>query len=223
MIPSNDASGDPGNEARQRFTDAFIRNAHLILLGGYLRLNATEYHSSEENEITGDLAREMMSYIETSSEPWMQLCQVHDQHPVTAPGGPRTTRRVGKRRPKIDLQFVANTGSRFHRFSWEAKRLGKGHAIGDYLGEAGLGCFLSGQYSSECDFGGMLGYVQSGKPADRTSEIHMRLGKAFVRVESRATDFPTTTLVSRHSRPSLKSEITIFHTILRFSSSELVQ
>lgn len=223
MIPSNDASGDPGNEARQRFTDAFIRNAHLILLGGYLRLNATEYQSSEEDEITGDLAREMMSFIETACEPWMQNCQVHDQHPVTASGGPRTIRRVGKCRPKIDLKFVACTSQGFLHFSWEAKRLGKGYAFGDYLGEAGLGCFLSGQYSSECDFGGMLGYVQSGKPADRTSGLQRRLGKAFLREECRVTDFPTNTLVSRHPRPSLKRAITIFHTILRFSSSDLVR
>jgi hypothetical protein len=217
MIPSNDASGDPGNEARQRFTDAFVRNAHLILLGGYLRLNAPDYRSSEEDEITGDLAREMMSFIATASEPWMQNCRVHDQHPVTAAGGPASIRRVGKRRPKIDLQFVAYAGQRFHRFSWEAKRLGKGHAIGDYLGEAGLGCFLSGQYSSECAFGGMLGYAQSGELADRMDELRRRLGKSCVRVESQLTDFPTSSLVSSHHRPSLKREITIYHTLLRFS------
>jgi hypothetical protein len=218
MIPANDASGDLSTGSKRVFTDAFIRNAHTILLAGYSRLDATAYQSSEEDEITGDLAREMNEMIGTDPAPWMRMFQVHDQHPVTAPGGPATTRRVGKRRSKIDLQFVANTGTGFHRFSWEAKRLGPGHAIGAYLGPAGLGCFLTGQYSSECDFGGMIGYAQSNDEKYWLETLTKELVKAGVSIRPhpvlKSKNGP---YISDHPRNSVGRVITIHHTILRFN------
>lgn len=217
MIPSNHADGDTGSRARQDFSDAFIRNAHHILLGGYALLDAPAYHSSEEDEITGDLAREIMNFIASSPESWMRCYQVHDQHPVTAPGGPRTTRRVGKRRPKIDLQLVANAGTGFSRFSWEAKRLGKGHGLAAYLGPEGLGCFLSGQYAPDCDFGGMLGYVQSGNPTSWDTKIRESLTSGPDQLTLPANTPSSRRLVSIHPRQSVGKPITIHHTLLRFN------
>jgi hypothetical protein len=215
MIPANEASGTPDAGTKQVFTDAFIRNAHRILHAGYERLDAAAYHASEEDEITGDLAFEMNEVIGNSPEPWMRMYQVHDQHPVTPPGGPKTVRRVGKRRSKIDLQFVANSGSGFHRFSWEAKRLGPGHAIGDYLGHAGMGCFLSGQYSSDCDFGGMLGYAQSEDELSWLSILIGKLGRTSLIPLKQA--IPHAPLKSIHARPLVDRSIAIWHTILRFN------
>lgn len=217
MIPNNDADGYSGSRARRDFSAAFIRNAHRILLGGYELLDAPAYHSSEEDEITGDLAREMMNFIASSPESWMRCCQVHDQHPVTAPGGPHTTRRVGKRRPKIDLQLVANIGTGFTRFSWEAKRLGQSHGLAAYFGPAGLGCFLSGQYASDCDFGGMLGYVQSGDPTSWDAKIRESLASRPDH-ETLPVNAPSSRrLVSIHPRQSVRKPITIHHTLLRFN------
>lgn len=217
MIPNNNADGGSGSRARQDFSDAFIRNAHRILLGGYALLDAPAYHSSEEDEITGDLAREMMNHIAASPESWMRCCQVHDQHPVTAPGGPRTTRRVGKRRPKIDLQLVVNTGTGFTCFSWEAKRLGKGHGLAAYLGPAGLGCFLTGQYASDCDSGGMLGYAQTGDAASWVPEIRRLLDTECRISKSESGCYSEHGFASLHPRPLLQSTIMIHHTILRFN------
>lgn len=214
MIPANEASGNPDAGSKQVFTDAFIRNAHRILHAGYERLDAAAYHASEEDEITGDLAFEMNEVLGNSSEPWMRMFQVHDQHPVTPRGGPKSVRRVGKRRSKIDLQFVANSGSGFHRFSWEAKRLGPGHAIGDYLGPAGMGCFLSGQYSSDCDFGGMLGYAQSGDESSWLDTLTKKLGSAVSSPAKR--EIPKAPLKSVHARLT-GSDIAICHTVLRFN------
>lgn len=217
MIPINEADGDSGSRTRQDFSAAFICNAHRILLGGYALLDAPAYHSSEEDEITGDLAREMMNHIAASPEPWMRFCQVHDQHPVTAPGGPRAARRVGKRRPKIDLQFVTNTGTSFLRFSWEAKRLGKNHGPAAYLGPEGLGCFLAGQYASDCDFGGMLGYVQSGVPTSWNVRILEALASRPHHEPSPANAPSAGCLVSVHPRQCGRGPITIHHTLLRFN------
>ena len=220
MIPSNDASGNAGSATGHLFVDAFIRNAHRILFGGYHRLDAPAYQSSEEDEITGDLAREMMNCIAGSSEPWMQYCQVHDQHPVTAQCGPRAARRVGKRRPKIDLQFVANNGGGFLRFSWEAKRLGRGHGLSAYFGPAGLGCFLSGQYASDCGFGGMIGYVQHGELNAWKLDIRARLESEFDQAGTTPDSSRIVQLGSLHARPELGKRIAIHHTLLLFGGNE---
>ncbi len=218
MIPANDASGDLSTGSKRVFIDAFIRNAHLILLAGYARLDAPAYQAREEDEITGDLAREMNEVIGTDPAPWMRMFQVHDQHPVTSPGKPGSDRRVGKRRSKIDLQFVANTGSGFHRFSWEAKRLGPGHAIGAYLGPDGLGCFLTGQYSSECDFAGMIGYAQSNEEKHWLELLAKGLDKTGVSIlpfpALRSKSGP---YISDHPRASIGGVISIHHTMLRFN------
>ena len=130
----------------------------------------------------------------------------------------KRTAASGKRRSKIDLQFVANTGSGFHRFSWEAKRLGPGHAIAAYLGPAGLGCFLSGQYSSDCEFGGMIGYAQAGTCETWHQIIHDRLENL---IENLATtiypDVPVKVIRSNHDRKSIGRSIKIFHTVLKFN------
>lgn len=217
MIPTNDASGSPASGSKKIFIDAFIKNAHQILFAGYERLDAHAYQKSEEDEITGDLAREMNEVIGTSPEPWMRMFQVHDQHPVTDSGGPATSRRVGKRRSKIDLQFVANSGSGFHRFSWEAKRLGPKHPIRTFLGPTGLGCFISGQYSSECTFGGMIGYAQSPSLESWTGLLIQKLGTSVQNsvsfLFSKTQKEPTQSI---HTRPNVSRKIKVYHTILRF-------
>lgn len=43
------------------------------------------------------------------------------------------------------------------RFSFEAKRLGRGNPVSKYLGPKGLGCFLKGEYAVNEDDAGMLG------------------------------------------------------------------
>jgi hypothetical protein len=218
MIPANDASGMPALGSKRIFTDAFIRNAHRILRAGYQRLDAPAYQTSEEDEITGDLAHEMNEVIGFAPESWMRMFQVHDQYPVTAPGGPGTDRRVGKRRSKIDLQFVANSGSGIVRFSWEAKRLGPGHAISAYLGPTGLGCYITGQYSSESAFGGMLGYAQAGACRDWYQVLQNKLEELGSKPESYDLSvFPTHAIRSTHARASFGSDISIYHTILQFN------
>ncbi|MFC7337602.1 hypothetical protein ACFQY0_10470 [Haloferula chungangensis] len=217
MILNNSASGQPDPSSEKLFTEAFIRHAHRILLGGYRRLDAASYTKAEEDEITGDLAAVMNLHIERDPSPLARMFQVHDQHPVTKPGTPQTSRRVGKRRLKIDLQFVANTVSGFVRFSWEAKRLGRQHPLSSYLGHDGLGCFLDGRYGSEVRFGGMLGYVQSDTPEIWCDKLKAKLDKSY----SKGSDASTSVsdeirITSRHPRTSGQDDIEIFHSVLRF-------
>lgn len=212
MIPANHSSGEPPKDTKRDFTAAFIRHAHQILFAGYQRLNAKGYSRSEEDEITGDLAAEMNEVISNNPAPWMRSLQVHDQHPVTERGKPGSVRRVGKRRWKIDLKFVANTGSGMRHFCWEAKRLGTGNAIGTYLGADGLGGFLNARYSADCDFGGMLGYAQAGDTGSWYDKLAQRIPDITT-----PDDFPTDSRCSNHDRPELERAIEIIHTILNFN------
>jgi len=206
MIPGNVPSGDPAEETTSEFQEAFIFNAHQILIEGYRRLeDPASYHGSEEDEITENLVDAMMEHIGSRPDSWIKMYQVREQAPVRTPG------RTGKRCPKVDLELVAFSGVGIVRFSWEAKRLVRNNSVGIYLGTEGLGCFLSGQYARDCSFGGMLGYAQTSREAPWITIIGGRIP-----IEPAPRAFPSSTCISRHDRLSPLPRITIYHTILQF-------
>ena len=61
--------------------------------------------------------------------------------------------------------------------AFECKRLnvsfpsGKRSLAADYVGEKGMGCFLSGKYSAGHEHGGMLGYVMDGNLSAAMSAV----------------------------------------------------
>lgn len=214
MIPSNQPGGASSGDFNQLYIEAFIRRAHEVLAAGYEQMKAAAYQSREEDEITGDLKVAMNRFLSEIEAGWARSLFVHEQVPVNTPGEPGSNRRVGKSRPKIDLQFVANASGGFHHFSWEAKRLGNHHPVSGYLGKDGLGCFLSGAYAAEVDFGGMLGYIQSEDVEAWTGRIQKRLhedGLAWSTVGS-----PTPTRRAVHRRQNPMKTIAIYHTLLSF-------
>ena len=112
------------------------------------------------------------------------------------------------------------------RFSFEAKRLGKAHPVSRYLGDEGMGCFLSGAYARDDDQAGMLGYVQSETPPRWADRIGAELRKnpscynmpehgQFSSVE--IVDGLDHTYRSNHDRPSVGRRVSIFHTLLEFN------
>jgi hypothetical protein len=116
---------------------------------------------------------------------------------------------------------------RHPRFQFEAKRLhGKGNpAVTAYLGDEGLGCFLSGTYAQEWDEAGMLGYVQAGDPSKWASRIENRVrdnrGVLHVTTDGNWVLHQIipelhTTYRTFHNRPTLQRSITIYHTLLDF-------
>ena len=70
--------------------------------------------------------------------------------------------KLGKSRPRVDIEFERVVRGKRPRLRFEAKRLNSatGHTVAKYLGEEGLGCFLSGKYPMMHAEAGMLGYVQ---------------------------------------------------------------
>ena len=132
-----------------------------LLKWGYDRLNAAIYQTAEEEDITGDLVIELDEIIQDRSYPrWVGNLYICEDPRVNVDG------RKGKRRQKIDIEFVQFQHGPRPRFYFEAKRLSAGtHAtIGKYLGSKGLGEFLVGNYGRDENEAGMLGYIQSHTP-----------------------------------------------------------
>ena len=134
--------------------------------------------------------------------------------------------RKGKRRRKVDLRVDSSLSRPRTRFSFEAKRLGKHHPVGKYLGEDGMGCILTGAYARDDDEAGMLGYVQSRtlqQWADKIrstletdpSRYNMPKHGRFSSVE--IVDGLDHTYRSNHDRPFVGRRVSIFHTLLQFN------
>jgi hypothetical protein len=189
---------------------------------GYQRLSPATYAASEEPEITGELVRAMHEAMQDDDAPeWVAHYELpKDDPPLNVPG------RLGKRRPRVDIEFVRVCLGPRPRFRFEAKRLGRANPVGDYLGREGMGCFLSGKYLLTGDEAGMLGYVQSEDEPRWASKIEARLhasGNQFgIREDGpwqRARIVPGLdhTYHSRHDRRNPLPPVTIFHVLLRFS------
>src|SRR2546427_5962096 len=87
-----------------------------------------------------------------------------------------TPGKLGKRRKRVDIEFERSSrGVAFH-FHFEAKRLYRSDSLSEYLGDEGLGMFLSGDYASDERVGGMLGYVQRDSLDAWLGKLQIELG-----------------------------------------------
>ena len=137
-----------------------------MLEGGYSRLKAEEYAEEEEPAITGELRNAMNGLLRDTSAPdWANYFSVHDDPPVD------DGVRKGKRRNRIDIRVDASIPRPGASFSFEAKRLARGFTVAKYIGEDGLGSFLSGEYAREEGDAGMIGYVQDDDAAYWSGEM----------------------------------------------------
>ncbi len=216
-------SGDAGASANASdYRWVFLQRVHGVLQAGYLRLNPSDYASSDEPTISGVLAGAMRAYLREDAPDWADHFSVHDDPPVT--DGTRT----GKRRNRIDIGVESSTPRPGQRFSFEAKRLGPGNSVGKYLGPDGLGCFLSGKYARQDDAAGMLGYVQSDSPAQWASKIQAGL-QANVSVHGTSASRcwashafatgPEFVFASNHDRPAVGRPIAVYHSLLSFMAT----
>ncbi len=143
----------------------------LIWLG-YQRLNPTSFRASEEDDITGELVRKMKLVAQDPASPdWVDRYEIHEQPPQNVAG------KLGKRRPKMDIEIERHSRGPRPHLRFEAKRLGRGHAVGKYLSDEGLGAFLTGYYPTTHGESGMLGYVQEGTSIDWSAKLKQELSR----------------------------------------------
>lgn len=216
------AGASSGKSANWKVYVAYLRrHAHEMIWMGYERLNPAAYALSEEPDITGELVRAMQDAMQDDNAPeWIVHYELpKDDPPLNVPG------LLGKRRPKVDIEFVRVQPGTRPRLRFEAKRLGPKHPVGKYLGEDGMGCFLSGKYPVTHGEAGMLGYAQCGDEQTWADKIKAELdgnrNQYAVREDGawqkvRIAPNLRHTYRSRHDRTDPLSRVTVHHVLLRF-------
>lgn len=87
---------------------------------------------------------------------------------------------TGEESGRIDLCLLYGNIEDVY-FAFECKRLnvnfpsGKKSLANEYVGNDGMGCFLSGKYSKGHEHAGMIGYVMDGDVSSATEAISFRL------------------------------------------------
>jgi hypothetical protein len=210
----------PSEEQRAEYRLAFVRNCMILVVRAHRRLDAASMCAAEEPHITGELVKSAKVLLEgLEAESWMEHIEVLDDPPQNAPN------QFGKKRPRIDIEFVTTGRGRRPRFHIEAKRMYRSDSVSKYLAE--LQVFVDGYYAAEWPSAGMLGYVQSTNCATWLG----RLAAGFADRQTAIGWGDTTVLgpaalrdrelesvrVSRHQRTLQHlGQIEIFHLLLDF-------
>jgi hypothetical protein len=175
---SSSGGGDAASILLHEVYAAELRvHAVMLIWLGYQRLKQGTLAGAEEDDITGELVREMKFVVQDpESPPWVEHYEIDEQVRQNVPG------KRGKGRPIMDIEVERHQRGPRPRLGFEAKRLGRGHATGGYLGSEGMSAFLSGYYPTTHGEAGMIGYVQeetsavwSGRIADeitRNPNVH---------------------------------------------------
>lgn len=220
------SSAPGGNQAVYR--KAFLDHVHTLLRSGYAALTPSEFTTAEEDDITGELCKHMKHLTEVAPAlPWMARYSIHDQDPVNdARRETDGTRRLGKRRPRLDIRIVSHSRLPKTSFSIEAKRLCHSGSVAAYMDDQGLGAFVQAYYAKDDDSCGMLGYVQSETLKQWAAKLHLRLAKdpSVIR-DARQVDAwqvlapekaGVSAYLSRHKRRPGDTQVDIHHLLFSF-------
>lgn len=213
----------PSDEQQAVYRPAFTHNCILLLVRAHAALDSKELRSAQETDITGLLVEQAKELTEKEdAEAWLEHLEVIDDQPQND-----VPDRLGKRRPRIDIEFVRTGRGRRPRFHVEAKRLYRSDSVGDYFGARGIEMFLAGSYASKWRWAGMVGYIQSDNKAKWLAALaaafSMRRNKLNVCNDQsnwKRTDWPDPRVdvhESCHDRiqPAL-GKIEIYHLMLEF-------
>jgi hypothetical protein len=208
----------------ERYWAAFRRQVFLLLKAAHDRLLTSAYSQSEEEDITGILANEIETFIQSADAPsWSIPFVVHDNPPVN------DGIRKGKRRKRLDIVLVRTERGTRPRYEFEAKRLSKRYGLDRYCGADGLGAFINHEYGLSQEEAGMLGYVQTGTPAEWAAKAERLFGEKREQLHiSGRTPWGTIKIPgspphcyrSKHIRTGSAGLITIVHLFLDFSQDE---
>jgi hypothetical protein len=202
------------------YWDAFRRNVFLLLAMGYERLACTQYSTSEEPDITGELVKAIRQIIEDPQSPqWTMPFAIHDDPPLD------DSKRLGKWRKRIDIEFELTDTRPHPRYFFEAKRLSRKGHTGAYRGPKGMGEYLAGNYARDSHEAGMLAYVQTENQSSWADRISSAMGKRGARLMlTQDGQWMRVDMIAelqhiyrtKHNRPAVGRPITLFHILLSF-------
>lgn len=202
------------------YREAFRKKVFRLICLGHELLVEKDYADSDEPVITGRLVEAINNVSGDWTRPvWVSHFTAHEDPPVNVP------ERVGKHRKKLDIEIELTRRGPNRHYYFEAKRLSKGKStIGDYLGDAGVGEFIAGNYALDEDEAGMLGYVQSDGPDEWAKKLANGIAKAKGKLHLFAGGWTNADSAcgrrdcyrTKHRRPTLGRPITLYHLLLRF-------
>ncbi len=203
------------------FSCKFREKVHILIYWGYKdTLSRINHHSHDEDTITGYISEAIEDRLDAIDAPeWCGDFALKENNPQRLEG------HEGNKRPKPDL-VIEGTMRKRPKYLFEAKRLKKSDfGVGKYLGQEGLGCFVSGRYASRYAEAAMLGYVQSDSPQAWQKEIQEKINKnketldlvSLSRSVQIVSDFPHEWMTV-HRRKVIKKAISIYHILLDFRS-----
>lgn len=146
------------------YVSALREDAHLLLAWSYADARPNLRAARDEYDLTGMLADAMEARINNPLTPErFSLYSVHNERPISP------TAELGKDRPKLDIQ-IERCGIRPKiGYTFEAKRLrddqkaNPSSCVAHYLGDDGVGRFVTGKYEKGNSEAAMLGCFQAHK------------------------------------------------------------
>jgi hypothetical protein len=129
---------------------------------------------------------------------------------------------------EVDIQIDSFSCHPDAYFVFECKRLNvqRGSRLetgaSAYVGKEGMGCFISGQYPTTCDCGGMIGYVMNQNVSSAIAAINNALSRHRWRLRLRHPhSLQQTTIVASDSfhqtlHDKAPHTLTIYHLLLPF-------
>jgi hypothetical protein len=219
-IASKAAKKAGSSSNRPDYRASFLRDTHRLVAQGYARMTPASFNGTMEEVITEKLVEAINAAIQSpGAESWMHRYHAVDNLSVSHPKKP------GKQRPRVDIEITNVRAGTHPQFHFEAKRLGKGYPVGQYVGRKGLGCIVHADYARNHDDAGMLGYVQTGTCDDWGTKIEKKLmrdvaahflphGSCWRQLI--ITKELSHTFRTQHDRPALSRPVDIYHTLLLF-------
>jgi len=207
---------------------SFHRDALYLLIEGQKQLmkSGDDYFDFDEEDITGDLTDSTNKYINSLSSPeWTKHYHIQEEQRENING------KKGKHRQRIDIVCIL-TGRKPHLLiKFEAKRLkNPNFSVREYVGKTGMGEFICGNYASESDTAGMLGYIQSDDCDYWAAQISIALKskkELYLRQDGqwRKTIFENINncYETRHNRQTSNRELLIYHLLFDFVDRRTVK
>ena len=142
----------------ETYRRSFLGQVHCLIGRGFQEISRHGLGNKDETAITGLLTKAIEDLLDDRQAPdWADRFSIQDERHVS------DSEREGKRRLRVDIELVSSGSRPRPRFQIEAKRLRNParKSLEDYLGEDGLGSFLSCRYARNHPWAGMMGYVQT--------------------------------------------------------------
>jgi len=204
------------------YGEVFRFHAHQLLAWAYSDIHLELRREIDEPSKTGLLADAMkyrLDYHPDTPDDYLNY-SVGDQDPVSPAG------QLGKDRLRLDLSLHRSGIRPRISFIIEAKRLKTSACpIGDYIGEGGMGDFISARYGGECPEGAMLALIENKDVNYWTSELRRVFSKdsaAKIPELHTSSDLSPVQILSElngelessHTRPNGRNDIRLFHIFL---------